>query len=60
MTTIILLLLGIVCLVMENLFYGNINEQGIIEESFFLPVGWLFIFIALANQLYRLTRSGNR
>ncbi|MCV6547582.1 MAG: DUF3955 domain-containing protein [Cohaesibacter sp.] len=39
--------LGVFCFVMEALFYNGVDEKGILQESFFLPLGYLFVFSGL-------------
>lgn len=45
------IVLGVVCLLLENTFYGGIDDNGVLQESFFLPLGMLSlllgVFIAL-------------
>ena len=36
-----LLILGVTCLFLENTFYQYLDEEGVLHESFFLPLGWL-------------------
>ena len=31
--------LGMLSLVMENIFYGYIDQNGVLQESYFLPMG---------------------
>jgi len=31
--------LGIISLAMENIFYGHIDHNGVLQESLFLPLG---------------------
>lgn len=38
-----LLALGVICLIMENIFYQYIDTNGFLHESFFMPLGILFI-----------------
>lgn len=42
---IVLIFLGLVSGAMERLFYNTIDENGILQESFFLPLSFIFIFI---------------
>jgi CHASE3 domain sensor protein len=39
--------IGIVFLLLENIFYNSIQKNGILEESFFLPLGFFFIGFTL-------------
>lgn len=36
--------LGILSLAMENKFYGYVDQDGVLQESFFLPLG-MFSFL---------------
>ncbi|MCK5892889.1 MAG: DUF3955 domain-containing protein [Endozoicomonadaceae bacterium] len=46
-TSILLLFLGAVFIFLENVFYQYIDENGVLRESFFMPLGFLSIFIGL-------------
>lgn len=35
----VLIIAGAVCLLLENIFYGYVDDSGILHESFFLPLG---------------------
>jgi hypothetical protein len=50
--TILLLLCSAVCWGMFNLIGSTVDEQGFLREPFFLiPLGWLFIFLAMVSGL---------
>ncbi len=49
LVSLFLLFLGILSLVMENIFYGNIDENGVLQESFFLPLGSVSFLLGLAG-----------
>ena len=42
--SLFLLFLGILSIAMENIFYGDIDKNGVLQESFFLPLG-MFSFL---------------
>ena len=46
-TSLLFLFLGITFLLLENVFYQYIDEEGILHESFFLPLGFLSFFLGL-------------
>lgn len=46
-TSLLLLFLGIAFILLENIFYQYIDEDGILHESFFMPFGFLSIFLGL-------------
>ena len=43
------LLLGILSLAMENIFYGDIDQDGVLQESFFLPLGSISVIMGVAS-----------
>lgn len=51
-TSILLLLLGVSFLLLENIFYQHIDIDGILQESLFMPLGFLSIFIGLSLLLF--------
>jgi hypothetical protein len=40
-----LFIAGVVCLILENTFYQYVDENGYLQESFFLPIGAFSILI---------------
>ena len=44
-----LLFVGILSLVMENIFYGYVAENGVLQESFFLPLGMFSFLLGLVG-----------
>lgn len=53
-------LLGAMCGIAENVFYGWVDSDGVLQESFFLPLSFIFAAIgavllitALLRLLYR-------
>ncbi len=37
--------LGFTSGVAEGFFYGGVNEEGVVQESFFLPLSFLLSFV---------------
>ncbi|WP_157859744.1 DUF3955 domain-containing protein [Tritonibacter mobilis] len=38
---------GLVFLLLERLFYGDLDENGVLQESFFLPLGFLLLIAGI-------------
>lgn len=47
--SLFLLFLGVLSLAMENIFYGYIAENGVLQESFFLPLGSVSFLLGVAG-----------
>jgi len=45
--SILLLFIGCVFFLLENIFYQTIDEDGILHESLFMPLSFLSIFFGL-------------
>lgn len=45
--SILLIAVGIICLILEGTFYGYIDESGVLQESFFLPLGMLTLLLGI-------------
>lgn len=41
------LFFGVLCMTIENIFFGHIDPRGILQESFFLPLS-IFSFLVSA------------
>ena len=44
-TGIITFALGIMFIILESVFYGDVDANGVLQESLFLPLGILFTII---------------
>lgn len=44
-----LLLLGVVFMWIQNTFYGYVDENGVLQDSLFLPLGAIAIMLGLAG-----------
>jgi uncharacterized membrane protein YidH (DUF202 family) len=51
LVSLFLVLLGILLLVMENIFYGYIDQNGVLQESFFLPMGVASFLLGVVSLL---------
>ena len=40
-----LILVGIICLILENTFYQYVDENGYLHESLFLPIGAISLIL---------------
>ena len=49
LVSLFFLFLGILFLAMENIFYGYIDQDGVLQESFFLPIGTLSLLLGVAG-----------
>jgi len=54
---IFLLILSIICFLCEKIFYDRIDENGYLQESFFLPLSFLFGFLSILFFLIFLVRK---
>jgi hypothetical protein len=61
---IIVLIAGVVSGILERTFYGYVDENNVLQESFFLPLAFILIFlggglivVAMARNLIRKFRS---
>lgn len=46
---------GVICLVLAGLswvaetsFYGDVDAQGVLQESFFMPLGFILVVLGIA------------
>lgn len=47
LASILFLFIGCTFFLLENVFYQNIDEDGVLHESFFMPLSFLSIFVGL-------------
>ncbi len=57
-------IMGVACAVAESVFYDTLDENGVLQESLFLPLSFLFVFIGMmtmgfvgGRQLFRKLNS---
>lgn len=55
--SLILLVLGIAFGYFENTFYQYIDENNILQESWFMPLSFLFIFLGGMGVLFVLVKK---
>ena len=53
---LLFLFLGILSLIMENIFYGYVDQDGILQESFFLPLGGFSFSLGLVVMVFSTIR----
>ena len=54
--SLLLLLLGVALLILENLYYGYVDANGVVRESVSLPFGLACLFLGTAGLLLTLIR----
>ncbi|MDW3095620.1 MAG: DUF3955 domain-containing protein [Gammaproteobacteria bacterium] len=42
----LILVMGLTCIFLENYFYQYVDEQGVLHESLFMPLGSILILLA--------------
>ena len=52
-----LLILGIVFILLENIFYDYVDSKGILQESLFLPLGAISIIVGGAIILFKVVEK---
>ena len=52
----LLLTIGLACIVLENNFYQYIDEEGVLHESLFLPLGAVLILLAGVGFVFCLAK----
>lgn len=58
---IILLILGVVSWIIEQVFYNKIDEKGILQESFFLPLSFILGIVGIYLMTIGILKGfGNR
>ena len=55
--SLMLLLIGITFIVLENTFYQYVDENGVLHESLFLPLGTISVLIAGIGLVFVLAKS---
>ncbi len=51
-----LLFLGFISYIMENIFYGYIDRNGVLRESFFLPLAFIGFLLGIMSLLVSVMR----
>ena len=54
--SIIFFILGIVFIILENTFYQYIDENNVLQESLFMPLGFIFLFIGLLGFIFLMLK----
>ncbi|MFK8028090.1 MAG: DUF3955 domain-containing protein [Gammaproteobacteria bacterium] len=54
--SLMLLVVGITCIVLENTFYQYIDKDGVLHESLFLPLGTISVLLAGMGLVYVLAK----
>lgn len=54
--SILFFIVGVVFIILENTFYQYLDENSVLQESFFLPLGFLFIFIGFLGFIFLILK----
>lgn len=49
-------IIGIIFLILENTFYQYIDENGFLQESWFMPLGFIFIFLSILGFIFLILK----
>jgi hypothetical protein len=49
LVSLFILFLGVISLIMENIFYGYVDQNRVLQESFFLPMGTVSLLLGIAG-----------
>ena len=52
-----LLIVGITCILLENIFYQYIDKDGVLHESLFLPLGVVCVLLAGIGLVFVLAKT---
>ena len=55
--SLLLLVVGMLCILFENTFYQYISQDGMLYESLFLPLGVIFVLLAGIGLVYVLAKK---
>lgn len=58
--SLLLLAVGIAFIVLENIFYQYIDKDGVLHESLFLPLGFIFVLFAGVGLVFVLAKKINK
>ena len=56
LASLFFMILGILSLFMENIFYGYIDQNGVLQESFFLPMSSFSFSLGLVAMIFSIIR----
>ncbi len=56
-TSLLLLAVGIAFIILENIFYQYVDKDGVLHESLFLPLGFIFILCAGIGLVFVLAKT---
>ncbi len=54
--SVIFLAVGIICIALENYFYQYVDENGVLHESFFMPLGAIFVMLGIVGLTYSMLK----
>lgn len=53
--SLVVIALGAMCIIFENIFYQYVDEDGVLHESLFLPVGVILALLGMAGIVFSLS-----
>ncbi len=54
--SVLLLFMGIVFIALENYFYQYVDDNGVLHESLFMPLGALCVMLGIVGLTYSLLK----
>ncbi len=55
--SVLLLVVGAACILFENYFYQYVDEQGVLHESLFMPLGTILLLLASIGLTFVLAKA---
>jgi hypothetical protein len=55
--SLMLLVVGMSCILLENIFYQYIDTEGVLHESLFMPIGVILVLLAGIGLVFVLAKK---
>ena len=55
--SLLLLAAGLSCIFLENILYQYVDQDGVLHESLFLPLGVIFVLLAGMGLVFSLVKK---
>jgi hypothetical protein len=55
--SLMLLVVGMSCILLENVFYQYIDTEGVLHESLFMPIGVILVLLAGIGLVFVLAKK---
>lgn len=52
-----LLIIGMSCILLENIFYQYVDTEGVLHESLFMPIGVILVLVAGIGLVFVLAKK---